>query len=295
MTNSLIVGANGNIGSALFRHHQQHELPVWGCDIKASEASPSFALNLLNPPSSWLFPDVDFDVAYLCAGICRMALCEEDPTGTRQVNIDGMRALAQLLAKAGTFVIFFSTNQVFNGDKAHQAADAPHAPLNEYGRQKAEMETLIKEYCAKWAIVRLTKVVEPNMMLVKNWIDGLLQNQPVNAFTDMMLAPVSLRQVVETLTLIGQKQQNGIYQISGQFDISYHDLATYLASCLDRPPSLVQPTNSIAAGINKNFLPRFTSLDCSSTIALGAEKPPHYTDVVRECFNIERIEACLTH
>ncbi len=68
-------------------------------------------LNLLDP-SSWRI-EQPVDVAYLCAGVCRMALCEEDPVGTANINIDATLALARKLAANGTFLVYLSTNQVF--------------------------------------------------------------------------------------------------------------------------------------------------------------------------------------
>jgi dTDP-4-dehydrorhamnose reductase len=215
-----------------------------------------------------------------------MALCENEPANARQVNISGMSALIQRLANTGAFIVFLSTNQVFSGERSFELPNAAYQPMNEYGRQKAEMENWIKANCDIYAIVRLTKVVEQNMSLVKSWIDKLMLNQPIDAFHDMPLAPVSLRQVLDTLITIGQKKQTGSYQISGALDISYFDLANYLATCLKRPTTLVQSVSALNVGIKKIFLPRFTTLDCSSTIALGSEVPPHFSEVLHECFDI---------
>ncbi len=287
--NYLVVGVNGTIGSALFAQLQLSGASVWGTTQRSSSANqPSiFYLNLLDSPSTWQFPDVNFDVVYLCAGICRMALCEEDPVGTCKVNIDGMVALARRLSDAGAFIVFLSTNQVFSGQSSFVAEDAVYQPLNEYGRQKSVVEILIRQHCPQSAIVRLTKVVEPNMQMIKNWIDRLKQHQSIEAFHDMVLAPVALRQVVEVLISLGDKQLAGCYQISGAEDVSYLDVANFLAQSLECPSSLVQPVSAIEKGIKKTFLPLFTTLSCSSTIAMCGQKPPHFSDVVHECFDIK--------
>ena len=288
MTQHLVVGINGTIGSHLFARLQSTEIGVWGTTHRPQHTQRErvFHLNLLDPPSTWNFPPVKFDVAYLCAGICRMALCEEDPVGTAKTNIDGMAALARRLAEDGTFIVYLSTNQVFFGDKPFALPNAPYQPLNEYGRQKAHVEQLIKTHSQHWAIVRLTKVVEQNMVLIKNWLESFVDRKTIEAFHDMMLAPVSLREVIDILIKIGQKKQTGCYQVSGEQDISYFDLANYLISYLKYPESLVIPVSAIDKGIKKIFLPQFTTLDCSSTIALCGGKPPHFSAVVHECFDI---------
>jgi len=295
--NHLVVGIKGTIGSALFNHlrllAQTTGDSVWGTTHKEEVVKQPqiFHLNLLDSSASKL-PDERMDVAYLCAGVCKMALCENDPAGTYKANVEGMAALARRLSDAGAFIVYVSTNQVFSGDEPYVLPDAPYRPLNEYGRQKSQIETLIRTYCPRSSIVRLTKVIEPEMPLIKNWIDLLTRHQPVQSFHDMMLAPVTLRQVIDVLVKVGQKQQPGCYQVSGAEDVSYYALACYLAQQLDRPLSLVQSLSAMDAGIKKSFLPRFTTLNCSSTITLGGETPPQFSDVVHECFDLSAAVCC---
>lgn len=285
----LVVGVNGTIGSALFDRLVQSKHLVWGTTQRkeAVKQGSVVYLNLLDDPASWQLPDVKFDVVYLCAGICRMALCEEDPAGTSRVNIQGMSELAHYLSASGAFIVYLSTNQVFSGQMAHVPENAPYQPLNEYGRQKAVVEEFIAAQCQPAAIVRLTKVVEPNMPLIQNWIDQLQQNQVVDAFHDMMLAPVSLRQVVDVLIHVGEKRQPGCYPVSGDEDVSYQTVAQYLADYLGVSPALVRSVGALEKGIKRNFLPRFTTMRCSSTISLCGQKPPHFQEVLHECFNLK--------
>ncbi len=284
----LVVGINGTIGSALFKRLQQSGHPVWGTTQRREAVKPGsvFYLNLLDDPLSWQLPEVKFDVVYLCAGICRMAFCEDDPAGTSKVNIDGMSRLARHLSQTGAFIVYLSTNQVFSGQVSYVPEEAAYQPLNEYGRQKAVVEKFIKAECKPSAIVRLTKVVEPNMSLIQNWIDRLQQNQPIEVFHDMMLAPVSLRQVVDILIQLGVKKKPGCYAISGDKDVSYQEVATYLAHHLTVSPDLVKPVSALEKGVKKNFLPQFTTMLCSSTIALCGQEPPNVQDVLHECFNL---------
>lgn len=282
----LVIGVNGTIGSALYARLRTNGEVVRGTTQRpqAVLGNEVTYLNLLDP-SSWKF-EQPVSVAYFCAGVCRMAKCEEDPEGTAKINIDATLALAAKLAEQGAFIIYLSTNQVFSGEQAYAAAHDNYAAQNEYGRQKAIIEAKLKEQCPALAIVRLTKVMEPKFTLIQNWIDQLSNQQVVRAFKDMMLAPVSLRQVVDILVKIGEKKQPGIYHVSGKEDISYYDLACYLAKLLAVSDTLVEPAHAAESGMQKSFLPRFTTLDCSSIIAAVGEKPPHYADVIKECFGV---------
>lgn len=282
MRNILIVGAKGLIGSALFTHFQSvTDVNVWGTlHRQTSPESNIFYLNLLEPPSAWHLPDIQFDVVYLCAGICRMPLCEADPATTHTVNVRHTYALVSQLAATGAYIVYLSTNQVFSGLVPYALATTACDPHQEYGRQKAEMEDLIKTHCAQWAIVRLTKVIEPNMPLFNNWMNQLVQGQSVEAFHDMMFAPVTLSQVVRVLVKLGINKQVGIFQVSGAEDISYYTAACVLARQLGRPASLVQSVSALDRGIKKSFIPPFTTLECSSTIAVCGERPQSFAQVL---------------
>lgn len=283
--NHLVVGVNGIIGSALFTHLQSMGVSAWGTTHRTMENKPSsvFYLNLLEDPTSWQLPPIIFDVVYLCAAVCKIFLCEENPTGTSQVNVMGMSALARYLSDRGALIIYLSTNQVFSGKEPFVLAMADYAPMTEYGRQKVQMESFIKNHCPRWAVVRLTKVMWKNMPLWKNWIDRLLSHQAIEAFHDMVLAPVALKWVIDILTVIGQKQKTGYYQVSGRQDVSYYDLANHLVNYLERPSSLVQPVRATEKGVENIFLPPFTTLDCTETVALCDIKPSHFLDVLNVC------------
>jgi dTDP-4-dehydrorhamnose reductase len=289
-SNHLVVGINGTIGAALYQQlkkQSHHTISAWGTTKRMTDVSPPqvFYLNLNGPPHTWQFPHISFDVVYLCAGVCRMAHCEDDPVATSKINIDGMCELAKRLSSSGAFVIYLSTNQVFSGENPYVEDDAPYQPLNEYGRQKAIVEGFVKEKCERNAIVRLTKVIVPEMPLVQQWIDSLKQNKSILAFHNMMLAPVSLRTVTDFLQLLGEKKQPGCYALSGDQDVSYFDVANYIAREMHVSSGLIQSINALDQGIKKNFLPRFTTMRSSSTIALCGLRPPTIEDVLHECFN----------
>ncbi len=284
MKNALVVGINGTIGSALFAALESAHVEVWGT-TRRDDSLGVFYLDLMDNPGKWEFPDLHFDVVYLCAGICKMDQCERDPVTAYKINVEGMTALARYFSQAGSFVVYLSTNQVFSGQTSYALPTETYAPNNEYGRQKAKAEQMIKGVCSSCAIVRLTKVVEPNMALIKNWIDQLVNHQSIEAFHDMMLAPVALKQVVDVLLQIGQHKQPGYYQISGAHDVSYYDVAAYLVSYLNCPASLVKSVAACDKGINPAFLPRFTTLDCTSTISLTDYKPLHFSEILHNCFD----------
>lgn len=67
---------------------------------------------------------------------------ENDPEGTRKLNIEATRELAKLCAERNVLLIYISTDYVFSGKQgeAPYEADAPTGPTNLYGQTKLDGE-----------------------------------------------------------------------------------------------------------------------------------------------------------
>lgn len=248
MQQALVIGTDSVIGGALFERLQSSGMEVHGT---ARET-----LDLAANPNDWpALPKAD--VAYICAAISKLDACEQDPKAAYKVNVAGTTALARKLQGAETFVVFLSSNHVFDGTKPHRNASDPPSPINEYGRQKAQTEQEI--LAMKGAVLRLTKVIVPGDARIQAWYDALQAGKNVTAFDDIFLAPVTLDNVLDALTMIGQDHTPGIYQISGNEDFSYFDLACGIAGKLAVGKGLVARGSGASAGIPATFRPRYSS------------------------------------
>lgn len=290
MSNILIVGTDGTIGAALFNYlNAQNDPTVYGTTRRALSDEPQkiLSLDLAEPPEHWYFPDITFSVVYFCAGISNMAFCEDNTDISARVNVEAIKKLITYFTNRNAKIVYLSTNQVFSGDTPHVLAHALPHPRNEYGRQKSNVERFIQTQCQQYAIVRLTKVISPNALPFCYWIEALRNHKPIEAFHDMVIAPISLSYVVEALARIGCQHDTGCYQISGPEDVSYYQLGCYLAQRLCRPATLVRSTSAIEKGIRNIFLPAFTSLQFSSILAPNYKGPLHYPDVIEENFDFQ--------
>jgi len=175
-------------------------------------------------------------------------------------------ALADRLLARGISVLFLSTNQVFNGLVPKVAADAPHSPLTEYGRQKAraEIEFFARiEQGAPLAILRLAKVVSPDMPLVRGWIDTLAAGKEIRAFSDMTMAPAETSMVVAAIAALMQDAARGIFQLTGPRDLSYANIGRHVAQRLGVDPTLVIEGRTSDAGLPAGSARPHTTLDSS--------------------------------
>jgi nucleoside-diphosphate-sugar epimerase len=136
--NALIIGADGFIGSNLFRC-----LPACGHSVIGTtrKGTPGLAnYDLLKPGD---LPAAE--VAYLCAAVNGFRPCEGNREAYR-TNVDGTIETARRLVAAGTFVVFLSSDSVEWIDSA-------------YSRQKALVEVAL-QLLGGSAIVRAGRVTK---------------------------------------------------------------------------------------------------------------------------------------
>jgi dTDP-4-dehydrorhamnose reductase len=265
MQTSLIIGGDSTIGTALAAALRKEGVNV-RTTSRRKQAKDSITLDLADAPENW--PDLPAaDVAFLCAAITKLEVCESDPEGTVRVNVDNMQELAEALLAQGTYVIFLSSNQVYDGSISYRHPDEPTCPLNEYGRQKSAMETWLTSRPYPAAVLRLTKVIAHPLAQIGEWSRALKEGKPVEAFSDLRFAPVPLESVIQALMTMARHPQPGMYQLSGMHDISYYDIAHTLAMRLDVNPARIVPLSAQTKGIRPQFLPAHGTLMTSKEFA----------------------------
>jgi dTDP-4-dehydrorhamnose reductase len=223
----------------------------------------------------------------LCAGITSLAACQDDPTGTRRVNVEGKSALVNQLLRGGAHIIYLSTSAVFDGSVAFSPVDAPQNPVTEYGRQHTELERRLQALGDSVSIIRFTKIIGPELPLLSGWVQSLKCGKLVNPYSDMVMAPIPVSFAVEVIDKAAESSINGIFHASGNYDVTYADAASFFAETLGADPDLVQPINSAKGGWDRGPLPSHSTLDNSRISSeFGIEQPDVWETLREVCLNL---------
>uniref|UniRef100_A0A6M3J824 Putative dTDP-4-dehydrorhamnose reductase n=1 Tax=viral metagenome TaxID=1070528 RepID=A0A6M3J824_9ZZZZ len=256
----LIIG-NGEIGSALYAH-----LRKFGETQYTSRNGVGVHLDL---GEKWILPPCE--TAYICSGKTKTKECEDDPEGTRFINVIQTVKLANELVERGTRVIFISSERVFNGLVPFRKVNDPYSPTTEYGRQKVEAELALRGV----TVIRFGKVLGWDVPLFEGWIEDLLDGRPIYPFSDVGMAPVSLEFAVEMLRRV--EGLAGTHQISGDRDLSYDRIAFYIANNMGADLSLVRPVKSVPHP--------FTTLESDLPDLIGVNVPDSWNTIEEWCHN----------
>jgi dTDP-4-dehydrorhamnose reductase len=224
----LIIGGDGLIGSALVNFLKNVGEAVISTTRQKPTNDYSIYLDLADEVGKWevLKYIGSFDAIIFCAGITELNNCEKNKILTRKVNVENVIKLASILERNCKHFVYLSSNAVFDGSNKYPSHNDIQSPINEYGRQKAEVENLLlKLYPSSITILRLTKVLGSQNPLFENWSHALKKGDKIQPFSDMYIAPIPLFFVLSVIRNIIHRNLLGILHLSGDQDVSYADIA----------------------------------------------------------------------
>lgn len=272
----LVIGSNGLIGTALRTLFDAEGAPYLATSRLLT--SERLALDLAADPQDWRLPR-GVTTAFLCAAETKLDACDTEPLRTASINVSRTADLAGQLVSRGAFVVYPSSNLVFDGSRAIYRPDDPLTPLTEYGRQKAAAEEKLAGLGEGVAIVRLTKVLHPGMGLFRDWKASLLRGEVIRPFGNLFISPLSPAFVARALRAIAERKLSGITQLSGDRQISYADCAWALAEGLGCNSRLVQPAEAVLGKA------RSAVLDAERASRELGLPPPNVADTLAELFH----------
>ncbi len=280
MKNSLIIGIDGQIGSALSK--------IIDDNILATTIFPEFVsnncklLDLSKDISVWEAPS-NISTAYICAAICSIKDCAENSEKAFTVNVKNTIKLAKKLVNSGAFVVFPSTNMVFDGAKPNYKETDKVCPVTEYGLQKVETEIELLKM-GNCAIIRFSKIIGSNLPLIKKWIKDLKNNISIHPFSDMKMSPVSLNFAAKVMRKIGESKSSGIWHVSNNEEITYEEAARHIVKKLNLSENLIKPAKAKDKGITN--IPDYSTLDTQKLNASFDLISPDAFAIIDSQFNL---------
>jgi dTDP-4-dehydrorhamnose reductase len=281
----LIVGADGSFGGALSSELLARGHAVAATTRRRAHATADGLLFLDLADAIPRLPQTD--VAIICAAMARFDDCRRNPELARRVNVLAPLELARSLTKEGARVILLSSSAVFDCRKPYVDENEKPAPRSMYGGLKAEAESRLLDLGPQVSVLRMTKVMKPNVGILSEWIKALRERKTVRAFDDHRFCPLPVSTVVRSIVDLIEKGQGGIYHVSGTEDLSFADAARYLVDQIGVTGSCVETVHGAGNGIAEEDLTPFTSLATGRLSRLSGFIPPRPFDVLQDVYGSE--------
>jgi dTDP-4-dehydrorhamnose reductase len=217
----LVIGATGTLGSAFARICEQRNLAFrvltrQEMDI-ADPASVEAAIQRYQP---WAIVNA--------GGYVRVHQAEQDEARCLRENTHGAAVLAIACARHALRLLSFSSDLVFDGSKGAPYVESDRtAPLNVYGRSKAEAEQRMLSIHPDTLVVRTSAFFGPwdSHNFVTLALQALGAGERFAAAEDLIVSPTYVPDLVQTCLDLLIDRESGIWHLSNGEALSWHQLA----------------------------------------------------------------------
>lgn len=173
------------------------------------------------------------DIVINCAAYTNVEGAEDDITMAYRVNSEGVATLSKVCSEQGTRLIHISTDYVFGGDTSRNTPYTEEdsvAPINIYGKSKAEGETMALSN-SDAVVIRTAWLYAPWSKNFCRTIYSLSATQPeLRVVDDQRGTPTSAlslaRFLVEIIDTGQYAKMSGIYHYTDSGECSWYDLAS---------------------------------------------------------------------
>lgn len=243
----LVTGASGLLGSKITTLATQAGHKVYsGYFIHKPKNGEPFNIDLKNHKSVLKrIQEADADIIIHCAALTDVDTCEIKRELAKTINVDGTKSVIKAANDSDSFLVYISTDYIFDGKKGNYKEEDEPNPVNYYGLSKLLGEKTVTEESKEYLIIR-TSVVYGDMPASGKrnfalWlIENLKANKEIKILTDQFSSPTLNSNAAEMLLEACNKKLNGIYHIAGASRTSRYDFAFRLAEKLNLDKSLIK-------------------------------------------------------
>jgi dTDP-4-dehydrorhamnose reductase len=146
-----------------------------------------------------------------------------------EINGEANGHLASICNDLGAYLMYFSTDYVFNGTKeeGYKEDDSP-SPINTYGTSKLRGEELIQQNTDKFFIIRTSWLFGMHgINFVKTMLDLADKKRKITVVNDQIGKPTYTKDLAKAIySLISENQaDSGIYHLVNEGETSWYDFA----------------------------------------------------------------------
>jgi dTDP-4-dehydrorhamnose reductase len=246
----LLIGADGLVG-----RHLSAALPA-GDTVSTYRRDPprhGIVLDITDADALRVaLAEVAPRVILLAAADAYVERCEREPAATRRVNVEAPRMIAESISATDALLVVFSSEYVFDGTAGMYAEDDPRRPLNEYGRQKAELEDVV--LATGRGLVCRTSAVFGDDPKRKNFVfqvvDRVGTGTTFDVPSDQLVTPTYAPSLARAVVKLAEERKTGIYHVAGPQVMGRVEFARLVADAFHLKTSLLRPRRTAELGLS---------------------------------------------
>lgn len=226
----LVLGATGYIGSYLYHRFKDDRCNVIGTSRSTVGNGELLYYDIKSNNIDKLLEKVDMKekkTAIICIAESNINRCCENYNEAYDINVVKTKELICKLSLEGFHLIYFSSDNVFDGMIGNYTEESQTNPVNKYGLMKAEMEKYILQNVPMGCILRISKVVSMQMKkqnVFTEWLNQV-ETDSIRCIKGNQLSFVCIEDVYQACQIVAKKRMHGLYNIVGDKSYSRAELA----------------------------------------------------------------------
>ncbi len=173
--------------------------------------------------------------------------CEADRETAFTVNAEGTRNVALASSTVGAYLIYYSTDYVFDGEKpsAYVETDVPD-PQSIYGQSKLAGERAVREQLDRYAILRIAwlygryggNFIKTMLRLGQQQLGRTRTGERVSALKvvdDQFGNPTWTKDVVSQTAELLRNDWRGVFHATSEGEVTWYEFARLIFDSLDLP------------------------------------------------------------
>jgi len=272
----LVTGSAGLVGQQVVKDlSNSHQ--VFSCYNESKpEYGDSVKMDLKNREMiSSILTEKKPDIVIHLGAMTGVDLCEKEKTSASEINTKATEIIAKECSKLNSFLVYVSTDYVFDGNLGMYKEDDVINPLGFYGKSKLEGEKVVQNFSANWCIARTSTPfgLHPTKKSFPMWvIENLQKQKQIDVLIDQFTSPTYIPNLSRMLIEISERHITGIIHTAGASKISRYQMACMVSDKLNLDSTLLKQIS-----INKMKWvaqrPKDSSLDVSRASSILNEKP----------------------
>lgn len=235
------------------------------------------------------------EIVINCAAMAQVDRCEREREMAHAVNCTGAVNLARACRESGAYLLHYSTDYVFDGNKKKPYLETDTAdPINVYGVTKLAAEKGIGDVFDNYAILRVAWLYADHersfvRRLIQQGVKQLVEKghgeefEPIKMVVDQVGTPTDAVDVAYQTEKIIEKKLTGLFHCTAQGETGRYNLAELIFNHMSMPVDLV-PVKRDEFGYNAPR-PAYSVLENGRLKASGLDIMPDYDKALMKHLN----------
>lgn len=284
---AIVTGASGLLGRAVVKEFQASNWEVQGWAFSRVREGLK-RVDISNKQEvQQAVSEFKPDVIIHSAAERRVDVFEKEPEKAGKINLEGTQIICEAAVSVKAWVLFISTDYVFDGtDPPYKPEDKPN-PLNKYGQSKAEGENITLSVNPGNAVLRVPilygeietlseSAVTVLFTKVKDTLNKALMCDQQRRF------PTHCDDVAFVIQQLAERRLKdssikGIFHWSNDENMTKYDMAVTMADLCGLPSDHIERDTTPSGSANR---PQNAQLDCSRVEDLGISRRTKFAEAI---------------